>query len=62
MSKDKTPDAEPKKGGKMKKLLMIGIGAIDVKYCWSKGATSCRQTSLPFLASSATTQSSCCEK
>ena len=28
MSKDKTPDAEPKKGGKMKKLLMIGIGAI----------------------------------
>ncbi len=28
MSKDKTPDAEPKKGGKMKKLLMIGIGAV----------------------------------
>ena len=28
MSKDKATDAEPKKGGKMKKLLMIGIGAI----------------------------------
>jgi flagellar FliL protein len=27
MSKDKTPDAEPKKGGKMKKMLMLGIGA-----------------------------------
>jgi len=26
MSKDKTPDAEPKKGGKMKKLLVLGIG------------------------------------
>lgn len=26
MSKDKTNDAEPKKGGKMKKLLMLGIG------------------------------------
>jgi hypothetical protein len=38
---------------------LIGIGAIDEKYCWSNGATSCRQTSLPFLASSATTQSSC---
>ncbi len=28
MSKDKNPDAEPKKGGKMKKLMMVGIGAI----------------------------------
>ncbi len=27
MSKDKTPDADPKKGGKMKKMLMLGIGA-----------------------------------
>lgn len=26
MSKDKTTDAEPKKGGKMKKMLMLGIG------------------------------------
>ncbi|WP_374525696.1 flagellar basal body-associated protein FliL [Sphingopyxis sp.] len=26
MSKDKTTEAEPKKGGKMKKMLMLGIG------------------------------------
>ena len=27
MSKDKNSDTEPKKGGKMKKLLMLGVGA-----------------------------------
>ena len=26
MSKDKAPEAAPKKGGKMKKLLVVGVG------------------------------------